>query len=41
LTAIRSATGCGLGVDRDERQGAHRERRRDQILEIFHRFLHP
>jgi hypothetical protein len=28
-------------IDRDERQGAHCERRRDQIFrEIFHRFLH-
>jgi hypothetical protein len=41
ITAVRPAADRGLRIDSEERQGAHCERRRDQIFrEIFHRFLH-
>ncbi len=37
MAAVRPTDDCRLRIDRDDRQGAERERRRDQILgERFH-----
>jgi hypothetical protein len=42
LTAILPADDLRVRIDRDQRQGANCDRRRDQILRIFHSlFLHP